>query len=240
VPRTLSADSPDPADAADPIAGALSPDSADAVVAVDPIAGALSPESADAVVAVDSIAGALSPESADAVVTVDAVPDGVTLSELAARLPISRASVFEVIKALGIATARGPGPGGRGRVAWLSAGDAQRVEDAANAVHRREIRISDLAQCRQSRPTRQTLPGAALTASAESGDHVDAARLQARLRAAELAISSGLGLSTAEAAWILGARPSGAMVTRGRVTATRAGFNCWVLTASGESGGAVD
>ena len=180
-------------------------------------------------------AGALSPDSADAV---DAVPDGITLSELVTQLPLSRASVFEVIKALGVTTSRGPGPGGRGRVAWLSAGDAQRVSEAAHAVHRREIRISDLAQGRPSLATPQTLPAAPPAASAESGDRVDAARLQARLRAAELAISSGLGLTTAEAAWILGAKPAGAMVTRGRVVAIRTGFNCWTLSAeSGDGGG---
>jgi hypothetical protein len=180
-------------------------------------------------------AGALSPDSADAV---DAVPDGITLSELVTQLPLSRASVFEVIKALGVTTSRGPGPGGRGRVAWLSAGDAQRVSEAAHAVHRREIRISDLAQGRPSLATPQTLPAAPPAASAESGDRVDAARLQARLRGAELAISSGLGLTTAEAAWILGAKPAGAMVTRGRVIASRAGFNCWTLSAeSGDGGG---
>lgn len=180
-------------------------------------------------------AGALSPGSADAV---DAVPDGITLSELVTQLPLSRASVFEVIKALGVTTSRGPGPGGRGRVAWLSAGEAQRVSEAAIAVHLRQIRISDLAQGRPSPATPQTLPGAALAASADPGDRVDAARLQARLRAAELAISSGLGLTTAEAAWILGAKPAGAMVTRGRVVAIRAGFNCWTLSAeSGDGGG---
>ena len=180
-------------------------------------------------------AGALSPDSADAV---DAVPDGITLSELVTQLPLSRASVFEVIKALGVTTSRGPGPGGRGRVAWLSAGDAQRVSEAAHAVHRREIRISDLAQGRPNLATPQTLPAAPPAASAESGDRVDAARLQARLRAAEMAISSGLGLTTAETAWILGAKPAGAMVTRGRVVAIRTGFNCWTLSAeSGDGGG---
>ena len=195
----LSADSPDPADAADSVAGALSPDSGGAV---------------------------------------DAVPDGITLSELVTQLPLSRASVFEVIKALAITTTRGPGPGGRGRVAWLSAGDAQRVSEAAHAVHRRERRISDLAQGLQSPATRQTLPAAPVAGSGESGDRVDAVRLQARLRAAEMAISSGLGLSTAEAAWILGARPAGAVVVRGRIQATRTGFNCWTLSAaSGDPAG---
>ena len=46
-----------------------------------------------------------------------ATADGVRLAELAESLPLSRASVFEVVKALGITTSKGPGPGGRGRPA---------------------------------------------------------------------------------------------------------------------------
>ena len=194
----------------------------------------LSADSPDPADTAAEAAGALSPDAAGAV---DAVLDGITLSELVTRCPISRASVFELIKVMAIATTKGPAPGGRGRVAWLSAVEAERVRVAAIAVQRGDARIADFAQGLQRRPTRQTLPGSALTASAESADRVDAARLQARLRAAEMAISSGLGLTTAEAAWILGAKPAGAMVTRGRVVAIRAGFNCWTLSA--ESGDGV-
>lgn len=197
----------------------------------DPLS-ADSPEPADAA---DVVAGALSPESVGAV---DAVADGITLSELVTRCPISRASVFELIKVMAIVTTKGPAPGGRGRVAWLSAAEAERVRVAAVAVHRGDVRIADLAQGLQRPATRQTLPAAPVAGSGESGDRVDAARLQARLGGAEMAISSGLGLTTAEAAWILGARPAGAMVTRGRVVAIRAGFNCWTLSAeSGDGGG---
>jgi hypothetical protein len=96
-------------------------------------------------------AEALPPESADA------APDGVRLAELAESLPLSRASVFEVVKALGITTSKGPGPGGRGRVAWVTAAEADRITAAAMAVDRGEVRIADL-----SRPTRQT--AATLTA----------------------------------------------------------------------------
>jgi hypothetical protein len=169
------------------------------------------------------------------------VPDGVTLSELMTQLPLSRASVFELIKALGITTAKGPGPGGRGRVAWLSGADARRIKQAADAVNDGDVRIADFAQGRASLATLQTVPAAPVAASAESGDRVDAGRLQARLRAAETALSSGLGLTTAEAAWVLRAplKPKSSPVIKGRIKATYTGSNCWVLTASGESGDAV-
>jgi hypothetical protein len=49
-----------------------------------------------------------------------AAVDGVRLAELVDPLPLSRSSVFELVKALRITTDKGPGPGGKGRVAWVS------------------------------------------------------------------------------------------------------------------------
>jgi hypothetical protein len=70
---------------------------------------------------------------------------------------------------------------------------------------------------------------AEITPSPESPD---AGLFLARLEAAERAISSGLGLTTSEVAWILGVRPGGSPVTRGGITATRTGWNCWRLAAA--------
>lgn len=56
----------------------------------------------------------------DSARAVDAVPDGKRLSSLIERLPISRGSVFELVRVLGIESMKGPDPGGHGRVAWLS------------------------------------------------------------------------------------------------------------------------
>ncbi len=166
-----------------------------------------------------------------------AVVDGVRLAELVDQLPLSRGSVFELVKVLGITTTKGPGPGGRGRVAWVNTGDADRLADAAARVDRGEVRIADLAGGLQRPPTRQTLQTAPVAASAHSADPADAGAFLARLEAAERAIRSGLGLTTAEAAWILGVRPGGSPVTRGGITATRTGWNCWRLqsAASAES-----
>ena len=165
-----------------------------------------------------------SPDSGD---TADAAVDGIRLAELIEQLPLSRGSVFELIKATGIVTAKGPGPGGRGRVAWLSADDADRLATAAQRVHRGEVRIADLSGLATLR-TAQTMPAAVSTGSADSGDP---GPFLARLEAAERAISSGLGLTTAEVSWILGVRPSSTPLTRGGITATRTGWNCWRLSS---------
>ena len=82
----------------------------------------------------------MSADSGDAAATVD----GIRLAELIGQLPLSRGSVFELIKALGITTQKGAGPGGKGRVAWVSSDDADRLTTASARVHRGEVRIQDL------------------------------------------------------------------------------------------------
>jgi hypothetical protein len=163
----------------------------------------------------------LPPESADA------AADGVRLAELVEEVPLSRASVFEVVKALGITTVMGPGADGRGRVAWLSSADAERVRTAAHAVHHKEVRIADLG-----RPSRQTRQTTALAVSAGSADAPDPAPFLARLEAAERAVRSGLALSTAETGWILGCRPGGAEVLRGGIRAVHLGRDQWRLVSA--------
>jgi hypothetical protein len=170
----------------------------------------------------DTADGAALPVAADSPDTADAAADGVRLSELIAALPLSRGSVFELIKALGITTDKGPGPEGRGRVAWVGAKEADRLADAAARVHRGEVTIGSLT----------ALQKAPATASGYSAASADPAPFLARLEAAERAIASGLGLSTTEVTWILGVKPGAAVVTRGGITATRTGWNCWRLTVA--------
>jgi len=165
-------------------------------------------------------------ESAD---SPDTSADGIRLAELVEQLPLARSSVFEIVRALAITTAKGPGPGGRGRVAWISSADADRISTAALQVHRGEVRIADLAAGLQRRQTPQT---AITAATAGSPDSPDAGPFLARLEAAERAINSGLGLTTAEVTWVLGVRPGSSPLARGGITATRTGWNCWRLKSA--------
>jgi len=170
----------------------------------------------------DSADGEISP-SAHSAVSVD----GARLTELIAALPLSRGSIFEIIKALGIVTTKGPGAGGKGRVAWVSNADGERLFDAAHRVNRGEVRIADLAGALTTQ-TRQTPP---LTLVPDSADPADPELFMSRLQAAELAVASGLGLTTREVAWILGVNPGGAFFTRGGITCTKTGKNCWLLAS---------
>ena len=167
--------------------------------------------------------------SADSPDIADAMPSGARLADLITRSPLSRGSIFELIKVLGIVTTKGPGPDGKGRVAWLSDADAHQLLDAVQRVHRGEVRIADLATGFVPL-TQQTPQILAPTRSAESADPVDPAPFLARLEAAERAVASGLGLRTAEVAWILGVTPRNRSVHRGGILATRTGVNVWHLT----------
>lgn len=156
------------------------------------------------------------------------------MSSLIERLPLSRGSVFELVRALGIETAKGPGPGGRGRVAWLSAADAVRLEDAAAEVAAGRLRIADaggaLAPSPQHPQTPPTLPTEA--PSAASADSADGAGLLQRIQAAEAAARVGFPLSTAEVAWILGAKPGAPVVARAGLRAERMARNVWRLQSA--------
>lgn len=165
----------------------------------------------------------MSPDSPDTAV------DGVRLTELVEELPLSRSSVFELLKVLKISTTNGPGPNGRGRVAWINDEDAAKMRSAAARVKAKEIRIADLATGLQRRQTPQTAMAAASAGSPESADP---APFLARLEAADRAIRSGLGLTTNETAWILGVKPGAGVVIRGGIRATRTGWNCWRLQSA--------
>lgn len=149
--------------------------------------------------------------------------DGIRLADLAEELPVGRSSVFELLKALRIVTAKGPGPDGKGRVAWVSNGDADRLRAAARSVAAGERKIADFSAALAMRNPHTSK-------KALSTDSADASPFLARLEAAERAIASGLGLTTSEAAWILGVLPGSSPLTRGGITATRTGKNCWLLT----------
>jgi len=174
--------------------------------------------------------------SADSAVAADAVVDGQPVASLIASLPLGRDSVYRLLRALGIETVNGPGPGGR-RVAWIRTPDAERLTDAAQAVAAKRATIGTfealaagaVVKAPQSPQTLQTL---AEVESAESAASADGAELLQRIEAAAGAVALGFPLSTAELAWVIGARPGGPLVTRGGLTATRTARNVWRLSAA--------
>ena len=177
-------------------------------------------------------APALSPDSAAAVDAVEALPDGVRLAELVEALPLSRGSVFELVKALGIITAKGPGPGGKGRVAWLTGADADRVRRAAHEVAAGRLRIADVGGMVHRPQTPPTLATLQEAPSPDSAAAADPAALLQRMEAADRALRTGFPLTTAEVALILGVRPGGPVVARAGIVAHRIARNVWRLAAA--------
>ena len=166
-------------------------------------------------------------EPSIAAVEAAATVDGVRLAALAEELPVARSSVFELLKAFRIVTTKGPGTGGKGRAAWVSDADAEKLRAAARAVHAGEKKIIDFSSAispSTSKGTKKTL----------SADSADSSPFLSRLKAAEKAVSSGLGLTTAEATWILGVIPGSSPLTRGGIIATRTGKNCWLLSRASQ------
>ena len=174
--------------------------------------------------------------SADSAVAADAVVDGQPVASLIASLPLGRDSVYRLLRALGIETVNGPGPGGR-RVAWIRSADAERLTEAATAVDNKRATIGTfealaagaVVKAPQSPQTLQTL---AEVESAESAASADGAELLQRIEAAAGAVAVGFPLTTTELAWVIGARPGGPVVTRGGLTATRTARNVWRLSAA--------
>lgn len=168
-------------------------------------------------------------QSADSADPTPAVVDGVRLAEVMQASHLSRDTAFKLAARLQISRWHGPGPGGKGRVAWISAADADRLSQALRDVAEGRLRVADVGvdAIAQRHPTQQTL---ATVPAAPSADSADGAVLLTRLDAADRAMAIGLPLTTAELAWVLGVRPGAAVFTRGGITARRIARNAWQLS----------
>jgi predicted DNA-binding transcriptional regulator AlpA len=68
--------------------------------------------------------------------------EGIRLTDLVKQLPLTRSSVYELIKALEVQTIRKIGPNGS-RVSWIESDDQALITDAAFRVNRGESHIRD-------------------------------------------------------------------------------------------------
>ena len=153
--------------------------------------------------------------------------DGIRLSEWQLGSGLSRSTLYELLKLLKIEPEGRRVASSRKLVSYLSAAQVQILEQWSAAIKngatmpqiRERIGSSEIVPILS-----ETIPG--------SSETVQDSDLIARLEAAELAVSSGLGLTTREVAWILGVNPGGAVITRAGITCTKTGKNCWLLTRS--------
>jgi hypothetical protein len=154
----------------------------------------------------------------DTTAAVEAQPAGQRLSQWIDAAPIGKTAAYELLKALGITPAKARFPGSAAAVSMLTAEQAAIMDRAAEQVAAGRS-IAELTAI-------TTRPRTAVNTTDEAQDQ---ATLLARLEAAERAIRCGLPLTTAQVAWIMGARPGAATVTRGRIIATRQSRGVWSL-----------
>ena len=144
---------------------------------------------------------------------------------------VTRSTAFKLVKLAGIKTTPMKVPSSRAPVAAINAEQIQQLDALAQMLQ------SGVTMAQLERQMAGALVAAGKPAETVSDDpgpilHPADPSVLARLEAAERAIASGLGLSTSEAAWILGVKPGAAVVTRGGITATRTARNCWQLRQS--------
>jgi hypothetical protein len=167
---------------------------------------------------------------------VPAVPDGLRLSEWIESRGVSRSTTYSLLRLAGIEPEARRVDGSRKPVSFLTA--AQLVVMDAMAEQLRDGRT--LAQLSAMVPTRTVRddpgqdPEPSETIPDGSPDDPGLSRpltLPERLQALQLALDTGAPLSTADVAQLLGARPGGPEVQRGRVLAVRHARNVWTLEA---------
>jgi hypothetical protein len=155
----------------------------------------------------------------------DATPAGIRLSQWIEQAPIGKTAAYDLMRALGITPGKARVAGSSAPVSILTAQQQAAMDQGAAAIAAGRS-ISEIAQAITTRPrpsatTREPEP--------EQPEPPGPDLLLARLDAIARAQQTGAPLSTAEVAWLLGARPGGEVVARGRITARRHARNVWTL-----------
>lgn len=160
--------------------------------------------------------------AADESASVAAVPDGMTVAQAMAELGLGKTALYQRMRQLGIQ----PTPhGGR---AYLSSEQVESLRTFSKAAAlARQPAAALLAMAASA--SQQAEPDGAHSANGEQDERERLELLQLRLRVLREAVELGGPLTTAEVALLLGARPGGNEVIRGRVAAVREGRDCWTL-----------
>jgi len=157
-----------------------------------------------------------------------AVPDGMTLSGWWENRKVPRSTAFKLAKIAGIKPGKERVDGSRSPVSFLNAEQVaamdalhRQMQDNGKTLTQLESALATLRRPETAQTPAQPAPEP--VAADLSGDVLK------RLQAGQLAMETGLPITTAEIAWLIGARPGGDVVERGRVVARKHGRNCWTL-----------
>ena len=158
-----------------------------------------------------------------------AAVDGLRFSDWWEDRQISRSTAFKLLTISGVELEKRKVDGSRAPVSFIKASDLGPLDFLANQT--KEGKTLAELETKIVEVKAKTEPAQTVQ---DSPQHLQAPEhLLQRLQAAQLAVQSGLGLTTAEASWILGVRPGAAVVVRGGVVAERQSRNHWKLSAAG-------
>ena len=163
------------------------------------------------------------------------MPDGVFLADWLEAKNIGRTAGFALLKIL---RAKGLEPEmlrrkGVSKASPFLSGSVLEAIEALAAEHQSGVSLSQL-EAKYSTAITHTPPSPPLAAPAIDGDEhepVDGAELLRRLKAADLAIATGLPLTRAELAWILGRSPTSQGASTARVAIEQRSTRTWTLRA---------
>jgi hypothetical protein len=166
----------------------------------------------------------------------DAMPSGCLFADWIEQKKISKSTAYKWRSDLGIKPEKRR-VGTRVEV-WLSAADEALLEQYAELMGRDMTVPEALAALGRSVPvepsgTTAIVPmepiGTAPAVPVETDGIQQLEQLRSRLAALRDAVELGAPLTTAEVSALLGARPGGDAVVRGRLRAVREARNCWTI-----------
>ena len=175
-----------------------------------------------------------------------ATPDGMTLASWYGSRDVSRSTAFRLVMIAGLELAKVRVPEIRTPVAWLEQEQVQVLDQLAQRLAHGEslAKLQESIALVASPGMGQDGPGQHPETSQDGpGQHLETSRdgsgpatLLARLQAAQLAISTRVPLTSADVAWLIGAKPGAAITQRGGVIARRHARNVWTLEPADHPG----
>lgn len=135
---------------------------------------------------------------------------------------LARSTAFKLLALSGLELERRRVEGSRSPVSFVSSDHRQKLDFLADQLNSGK----SLAELE-----RRIVKAQEVSTPPETEEPITKpALLFQRLQALELAQNTGMGLSTAEVAWILGARPGSSSFVRGNVLVERQARNCWTVS----------
>jgi hypothetical protein len=165
---------------------------------------------------------------------IDARPDGITLTDWLSAKNIGRTAGFALLK---IAKGRGFEPvmlrrAGVSKASPFLSGRVLEAMDALAAEHQGGQSIKTLEAKYSTAITHTPAPPPPEPlADVDDGANIDGALLLKRLKAAELAIATGVPLNRNELTWIIGRSPSSQSAAAARIVIEQRTARSWALRA---------